>query len=377
VITYSIVYRDPEKYCTFPSIISLGVNRLLLSFREAGKWSVRAAKENRVVHQATDSTCYVISSEDGGRTWKKETKNQVYHGKYGINDAALTRLKNGELLLRLNEIEVRRSPERNKLKGPFVTHRPDLKTVSGSIGQLLFRSKDDGKNWSPPDRMDLGQLNYGFSRDPIVELEDGTLVLSVYEGAPFRREQVWLVRSWDQGKSWQDKSLISDDNSSPSEKYGINYNETAIIPISDQKLLALIRSDSSYYTEGENMIVGGIGQLSYAFSDNAGLTWSPPQVSGIWGQPAHLLRLQDGRLLCTYGYRRKPYGIRACLSENEGQSWKTNMEVIIKNGAQSWDLGYPMSAQCSDGTIVTAYYWNDDKKIRYIETARWKVEEFL
>ena len=32
---------------------------------------------------------------------------------------------------------------------------------------------------------------------------------------------------------------------------------------------------------------------------------------GVWGLPSHLLRLRDGRLLMTYGYRRAPFGNQA------------------------------------------------------------------
>jgi sialidase-1 len=34
---------------------------------------------------------------------------------------------------------------------------------------------------------------------------------------------------------------------------------------------------------------------------------------GFQGHPLHVLRLPDNRELLTYGYRHKPYGIRACI----------------------------------------------------------------
>ena len=47
-----------------------------------------------------------------------------------------------------------------------------------------------------------------------------------------------------------------------------------------------------------------------------GRTWSQPIKTAMWGFPAHLLELRDGRILCTYGYRRKPYGVRASISKD-------------------------------------------------------------
>ena len=66
-------------------------------------------------------------------------------------------------------------------------------------------------------------------------------------------------------------------------------------------------------------------------------------------------------MLCTYGRRFRPFGIRACLSSDGGETWGVENEIVVEDNGperylQSGGLGYPCSAQLSDGTIVTLYY---------------------
>ena len=87
------------------------------------------------------------------------------------------------------------------------------------------------------------------------------------------------------------------------------------------------------------------------------------------GYPAHLLRLRDGRILCAFGYRREPGGVRAVLSEDGGRTWDLDRTVVLRGrrrlpqqpqlrGGHGWggDVGYPVSVQLPDDSILTAYY---------------------
>ena len=75
----------------------------------------------------------------------------------------------------------------------------------------------------------------------------------------------------------------------------------------------------------------------------------------LWGFPPHLLALSDGRLLCTYGHRRPPYGQRACVSR-DGVKWRAEDEIVLRDDADNGDLGYPASAELGPGRILTVYY---------------------
>jgi len=84
-----------------------------------------------------------------------------------------------------------------------------------------------------------------------------------------------------------------------------------------------------------------------------------------------MIKLQDGRLCLTYGYRDVPYGIRAKLSEDDGETW--GEEIILRDDGGNYDLGYPRTVQRSDGKIVTLYYFNDHPEgERYIAATIWE-----
>src|SRR5690606_13416870 len=83
------------------------------------------------------------------------------------------------------------------------------------------------------------------------------------------------------------------------------------------------------------------------------------------GNPATLTRLADGRIAMTYGWRTAPYGIRARISDDEGQTWSN--EFILRQDGASWDIGYPRTVQRDDGKCVTIYYFHDQHQPeRYI-----------
>lgn len=90
-------------------------------------------------------------------------------------------------------------------------------------------------------------------------------------------------------------------------------------------------------------------------STDRGAHWQPagrpvPDAGGTSGNPPHLIRLRDGRLCLTYGYRSPPFGIRARLSSDDGRTWKP--EIVLRADVVTHDWGYPRSAERSDGRIV-------------------------
>jgi hypothetical protein len=61
----------------------------------------------------------------------------------------------------------------------------------------------------------------------------------------------------------------------------------------------------------------------------------------------------------TYGYRRPPYGVRACLSHDDGVTWDLQHELVIRSDGLHTDLGYPSSVQLESGQILTVYYFHE------------------
>ncbi|MDE3167857.1 MAG: exo-alpha-sialidase, partial [Acidobacteriota bacterium] len=114
------------------------------------------------------------------------------------------------------------------------------------------------------------------------------------------------------------------------------------------------------------------GETLQCESRDGGRTWSTPHAIGVWGLPSHLLRLRDGRLLMTYGYRRAPFGIQARVSADHGETWSE--PVTISADGASGDLGYPSTVELPDGALATAWYELPGGSTKAVlRLARWRL----
>ena len=88
-------------------------------------------------------------------------------------------------------------------------------------------------------------------------------------------------------------------------------------------------------------------------------------------------------MLCTYGYRRDPMGVRGCISE-DGVHWDVANEFVIREGGTApieaepgwyWHIGYPTSIQLQDGTIFTVdHQWTDQEPfVQYVVGVLWEL----
>lgn len=114
-------------------------------------------------------------------------------------------------------------------------------------------------------------------------------------------------------------------------------------------------------------------------SDDEGRSWqflSEPVERNLGGNPPAMIRLADGRICLTWGWRREPFGIRAWLSEDDGKTWSD--PIVLRDDGGTGDLGYTRTVQRPDGKIVTVYYFNDppekqgDIAERYIAATIWE-----
>jgi hypothetical protein len=96
------------------------------------------------------------------------------------------------------------------------------------------------------------------------------------------------------------------------------------------------------------------GETLQTESADGGKTWTTPHPIGVWGLPSHLLRLRDGRLVMTYGYRRAPFGNQARVSPDRGATWSA--PIAISTDGASGDLGYPSTVELADGSLLTVWY---------------------
>ena len=87
------------------------------------------------------------------------------------------------------------------------------------------------------------------------------------------------------------------------------------------------------------------------------------------------VELENGHVLCTYGYRNAPFGIKACFSYDSGMTWDTNNEIVIRDDGMHLDLGYPASIQLDDGKILSVYYFHGNDGVRYIGGSIWSEDD--
>jgi hypothetical protein len=289
--------------------------------------TIAAIIHNRPSHGgvAGDIECW---ASDDGAFWQKRghpAPNEPHTIR--MNHAAgLT--KNGDLLVLCSGWTDLKQPERPK-QDPY---------RDAVLQAWVCRSADGGRTWSQiknfaapepgwTEFIPFGNLFVG---------EDGGLHVSCYCGEftdpsksyKTKRYRSWHLRSDDDGKSWRPIGVI-----------GSTHNETTLFPLGGGKWLAAARETA----------------MDIFRSDDDGVTWSAPQrVTERNEINGHLTRLNDGRLLLSYGSRVKgQLGVLAKLSEDDGITWSAPLRLA--NTLDS-DCGYPSSVSRADGRIVTAYY---------------------
>ena len=202
----------------------------------------------------------------------------------------------------------------------------------------VFRSADAGKTWTRagnfPEKVG-GLKPYPFGS--IVKAHDGSLHTVVYtaDEKNANAEAAWRMTSRDDGRSWREAGKISD---------GIN--ESVLLPLPKNGWLCVARSSNKPAPEHGQ-------ELRQFRSPDDGATWRDEGlIADYHKHPPHLLRLKDGRILLTYGNRRDG-GIETRLTADEGKTWSAPQRIFTTGPG---DMGYPSTAQLSDGGLVTVFY---------------------
>ena len=145
----------------------------------------------------------------------------------------------------------------------------------------------------------------------------------------------------------------------------IGFGEPPLLRLTSGKLLTLMRT----------RVDDGVLYQAHSYDD--GWVWQGVKRTPIWGFPCHLLELRSGTVVCVYGYRREPFGVRATLSHDQGETWDVGREVVLRDDGLHRDLGYPVSVQLDDGRILTTYYFHGADGIRYIGASIWSEDDAL
>jgi hypothetical protein len=201
------------------------------------------------------------------------------------------------------------------ITGHLLAH--DVRNRWGYTCGFLHRSTDRGRTWESL-RIESEGIKPGAGNHTsrnVLERPDGTLLLGVdYDGGggPYF---VW--RSSDRGKTW-DKSQRCEPRDFKSI-YGFFGGETWLWPARSGKIWALVRVDSNELPIKDRPIKAGNDQADHFIlfsSTDDGRTFERIRDFGDYGEMyMSLLRLHDKRLLLTFTVRdlNPPLGVRALV----------------------------------------------------------------
>ncbi|MDI6704221.1 MAG: sialidase family protein [bacterium] len=306
------IYKNKETYSAFPDITKLEDGDLLVVFREGKQ------------HIGPGSEIVLIRSKDKGESWSE--RQVIYsHPFLDARDPSITQIQDGRLIVNF-----------------FI-----LDLIAKKAETWIIRSSDNGYTWEEPIRVEI-PFRGGATSSRVIELPDRCLLLPMY-GKYGNGAISFVAKSMNGGDTWGDVSIIA-----RRIRGRVEYYEPSLLYLSRGNIIAMIRSS----------ITGGY--LYQSESLDYGNTWSDPKKTDIWGHPADLLQLKDGRILCTYGYRKSPFGIRGVISEDQGRTWDVRNKRIIRRDGLGWDIGYPSSVEVDKGRILTVYYFYNEDGVRFI-----------
>ncbi len=333
-----VVYYNRDQFAAWPfnhGLWSFPDDELLVSFsRGPCNYQTRYDLRHDVV-DVRGGEYVTLRSTDGGSTWPEDGLQSL--GSRVDIERALTLVA-----------------ERSAPAQPADWRSSDFCLTAGfgipparapHVGYIQF-SRDRGRNWEGPYTMP----SFGFSwiqvKPDYLVRPDGLVLLFVTVGIGDGRAGTRFVAVYaspDQGLTW---NYLGPIQSHAADSGFVNRYYASPVLLADGRIVAALRCQIDARNVWPEVFE----------SEDGGRSWQYLSRPSDWGGPTDLTLLEDGRLLAVYGYRVRPYGIRARVSEDEGHTW--GPELILRDDVGSWDLGYPRTVKLSGGRVFTAYYFN-------------------
>ncbi len=350
-----VISRDDGYYCGWPTLTRRSNGQLLVV------WS-----GGREQHVCPFGRVDFMKSDDEGKTWS--WPRTLLDGAIDDRDAGVLETANGSLLvttftsLAYVDYELKKAIRqkdseqgwpKDRLQNWLAVHeRLNEKQRQDELGQWMIRSTDGGITWS-----ERYPSIVNSPHGPI-QLSDGRqLYAGVKLWDPSRT--VGVCQSADDGQSW---TWLAEIPTRPGDD-AKNYHELHAVEVGDGTIIVQIRNHNT----ADNR------ETLQCESKDGGKTWTIPHSIGVWGLPSHLLRLSDGRLLMSYGHRRKPFGIQARLSQDSGESWSEPLSIA--SDGVGGDLGYPSTVELSGGRLLTVWYERMKQSPKAVlRQAEWSIE---
>lgn len=348
-----VLYEDAKYYATFPSVVRRPDGELIVAFRRAPARTFFG--EPKESHVDPNSYLVQVRSRDDGATWSREPALIYAHAFGGSQDPCLLQLRDGSLLCASYGWAFVKPEIVPQLKSPVNENVPGVIFIGG----YLVRSDDGGRSWQGPTypphiAPEIFHDHYGrpvpaYNRGALTEGRDGRLfwVVAAHDSLKPRKTSNHLLVSTDRGATWTYSAPVAVDAK-------VTFNEASIIETPKGDLVAFLRT------------AGFDDHACLARSTDGGRSFQPWQDLGWQGHPLQATRLPDGRVLLVYGYRHKPYGVRARVLNAECTDAASAPEFVLRDDGGTTDLGYPWAVPLDGGRVLVVYYFNRANGPRHI-----------
>ena len=356
-IKHIVIYEDSMFYSSFPSIIKRADGELIVAFRRAPDRKIFG--EEGTNHVDPNSYLMMVRSRDG-ETWTKDPELIYAHPFGGSQDPCLLQLSDGTLLCTSYGWAFVREDGFQNLKQPYYQAGP-----ATFLGGYLIRSADGGKRWGnpvyPPHLSSEIYYNaYGiplpaYNRGALCEGKGGRIFWAVAAHDSVGKTSVHLLISNDKGMTWEYSCPIAVDAN-------VTFNETSVYETPKGDLVAFLRTAAFE------------DQACIGRSVDGGKSFQKWMSMGFQGHPLNALRLPDKRVLLTYGYRHKPFGIRARILNAECTNFADVPEIILRDDGVNSDIGYTWPVLLDEKRVLVVYYFNHNNGTRHIAGTIMEIE---
>jgi len=342
-----VVYDEPGRYAGWPANGGFWMwgDKMAVSF-ECGWFKDKPDWEDGHARDMSRSNEDIVArSNDGGLTWTHKTYPAL------SSDDGMVDLK--------EQMDFSREGFAFKCQG-----------------ERFYYTYDYGLTWSGPFRLNIEGRPFD---DDSIESHTTYIVTGPKEGYFFfgiepdgAEDRFYCSKTTDGGMSFQFLGWIS-----PSLEDAPRYERWAVysaVEVEKGHLIAALRRKINK-RRGE---VKRLNWIDVYESQDAGKTWSHLSKvadtdvvnSDFNGNPPSIIKLQDGRLAVTYGFRGRPTAMCAKISRDNGKNW--GEPVILRRGSRNWDFGYSRSLQRADGKVITVYYWaTPEHRNQYLTATIW------
>jgi hypothetical protein len=237
-----VISNERAIVCTTDGTVIVG----FMNYNErVWKWN----QETRDADPGTKLPTYVVRSKDGGRTWLEPQK---LHDTWTGDSRDMIQTKSGQVIF----------SSMNLLNDP------------GRHSVLTYVSGDDGKSWTRSNTIDLGGNGHhgGVTEATIEQLRDGRIWMLIRTNW----ERFWEAISVDEGRSWRIiRPSRIEASSSPGMLKRLASGRLALIwnrPLPEgQRDYPRVGGKGQW---SEVPVRNHRGELSIAFSEDDGATWS-------------------------------------------------------------------------------------------------------